>query len=62
MAASHYSNFDPITAVGALQVEHCDIPMDMTVTEWRAARAASRRAADGDPGRGRRLRRALRLR
>ncbi len=27
--------FDPSSAPGALLVEHCDIPVDMTLSEWR---------------------------
>ena len=27
--------FDPSRAPGALLVEHCDIPVDMTLNEWR---------------------------
>ncbi len=39
------------SAPGALLIEHCDVPADMTLGEWRRACAAERRAADdGAPG------------
>ena len=31
-------------ATGAMQVEHCDVPEDMTLCEWR--RATARKAAE----------------
>ncbi len=34
---------DARRAQGALLIEHCDIPADMTLTEWRR-KAAARRA------------------
>ena len=38
---------DPSRVEGAMLIEHCDVPADMTLCEWRrqqaAARAASRR-------------------
>ena len=33
---------DPSRAPGALQVEHCDVPAEMTLDEWRRACAAER--------------------
>ncbi len=39
--------FDPSSATGALLVEHCDIPVGMTLTEWR--RCGGRSDAGGDP-------------
>ena len=39
---------DATRAPGAMQIEHCDIPAEMTLTEWR------RTKADGTPGRRRR--------
>ena len=30
-----------IAATGAMQVEHCDIPEEMTLCEWRRAKAAA---------------------
>ena len=29
------------SAPGAMQVEHCDVPEDMTLCEWRRAKAAA---------------------
>ena len=57
---------DPSRAAGALQVEHCDIPADMTLGEWRRQCTAEQRAAAEGERAGRRrfglgLRRALRL-
>jgi hypothetical protein len=61
---------DPARVNGALHVEHCDIPADLTLTEWRrecraaAAAEAARVAHDGRATRRRPLsglRRALRL-
>ncbi|HEV3001645.1 MAG TPA: hypothetical protein VGW75_12970 [Solirubrobacteraceae bacterium] len=53
---------DARSAPGALLVEHCDVPGDMTLGEWRRTCAAESRAADdrpaGPPRRG--LRRLLR--
>jgi hypothetical protein len=37
---------DAIRAPGALQVEHCDVPVDMTLGEWRRHCAAERRASE----------------
>ena len=52
---------DPTAASGALLIEHCDIPADMTLGEWRRQCAEDARR----PGRRRRpvrgLRRALGL-
>jgi hypothetical protein len=56
--------FDPSRATGALQVEHCDIPAEMTLADWRRECARSAAATRGDRRRtavGRRVRRALRL-
>ena len=63
MTTTGQQQFDATQASGALLVEHCDIPAEMTIGEWRAVRAAERRAAADacEAGRGR-LRRALRRR
>lgn len=37
--------FDATKASGAMQVEACDVPVGMTLGEWRAATAAERRSA-----------------
>ena len=50
---------DAVQAAGALQVEHCDVPLDMTLGEWRRHCAAERRAASAESQRGS-LRRGLR--
>ena len=57
------SRFDAAQAPGALLVEHCDIPVEMTIAEWRTVRAAQDRA-ERDACRAERglLRRALRRR
>ena len=47
------------TAPGALQFEDCDVPLDMTLGEWRRHCAAERRAAAAD-ARGGAMRRGLR--
>ena len=65
--------FDPSRAPGALQIEHCDIPVEMTLSEWRRGGGRLDVPADGEaaspapaapaarkPAR-RGLRRALRL-
>jgi hypothetical protein len=61
---------DPSRTAGALQVEHCDVPGDLTLDEWRrecraAAAKAARATRDGHATRRRRLtgrlRRALRF-
>ena len=63
MAAHTLRRLDAAQAPGAMLVEHCDIPMGMTIDEWRTAAAAERRAArDGRPGLRRTLRRVLRRR
>ena len=31
-----------VTAPGALLVEHCDVPADMTLCEWRRATSSER--------------------
>jgi hypothetical protein len=42
---------DAVRAPGALHVEHCDIPGDMTLGEWRRRCVAERRAAEAQqPG------------
>ncbi len=50
---------DASHAPGAIQVEHCDVPGDMTLGEWRRQCAAERLAERGPArdGVGRRLRR-----
>ena len=53
---------DAITAPGALLIEHCDVPAEMTLGEWRRHCAAERLAARGAAPGGavrRRLRRLL---
>ena len=45
MAADAHRRFDAAHAAGAMLVEHCDIPADMTIGQWRAVCAAERRAA-----------------
>ena len=63
MTNSPQPRFDATRAPGAILVEHCDIPDGMTISEWRTACAAERRAdrEAGVAGRGF-LRRALRRR
>jgi hypothetical protein len=39
-------------APGALQDEHCDVPPDMTLGEWRRHCAQERRAASAESSRG----------
>ena len=46
-------------AAGALHVEHCDVPGDMTLGEWRRRCATERRAAETS-ARGGSMRRGLR--
>ena len=36
---------DPSRASGAIHVEQCDVPVDMTLDEWRRHCAAERREA-----------------
>ena len=49
-------------ATGALLFEHCDIPADLTIGEWRRINAVTRRVAhDTRPGLRSTLSRALRL-
>ena len=50
---------DAATAPGALQIEHCDVPAEMTLGEWRRHCAAERRAAAQSERRGA-MRRGLR--
>ena len=61
---------DPSRTAGALQVEHCDIPADLTLTEWRrecrlAAAEAARATREAHATQRRRvagrLRRVLRF-
>ena len=47
---------DARLAPGALQVEHCDVPGDMTLGEWRRCCAAERRAAAEREAAGRKRR------
>jgi hypothetical protein len=53
---------DAAHCTGALLVEQCDIPAEMTISEWRVACAAEERAAASQRrlARGGFLRRALR--
>ena len=39
-------------APGAIQVEHCDVPAEMTLDEWRRHCAAERNAAKTGDRRG----------
>jgi hypothetical protein len=52
-------SLDPSRVPGALLTEHCDCPADLTLAEWRRARAAQ---AGPPEKRTARLRRALRRR
>ncbi len=47
------------SAPGAFRVEHCDVPAELTLDEWRSHCARERRAARGEP-RGGAMRRGLR--
>ena len=61
MAADPHRHFTAASATGAMLVEHCDIPAELTIGEWRKACAAERRAArDSRPTLRNSLRRALR--
>ena len=42
---SDQRRFDASRAAGALHSEHCDIPLGMTLSEWRIACAQRDRAA-----------------
>ena len=54
--------FDACHAAGALRIEHCDIPVGMTLAEWRRIASDQRRLAKAPRGpRLGGLRRALRL-
>lgn len=60
MASESHRHFTAASAPGAMQVEHCDIPAELTIGEWRKACAAERKAArDSRPGLKNSLRRAL---
>ena len=48
-------------APGAIQVEHCDVPVEMTLDEWRRHCAAERHAARAAGGRGTKRRGLRRL-
>jgi hypothetical protein len=50
---------DAVRAQGAFHVEHCDVPVDMTLQEWRRACAEERRAEEPAP-RGRWMWRTVR--
>ena len=50
---------DPSRAPGAMQVEQCDVPVGMTLDEWRRHCAAERRDAKLGTARRRGLRRLL---
>ena len=60
---SERRRFDATRAAGALRTEHCDIPLGMTLGEWRTA-CAARDRAEAPPRRSllRGLRSALRIR
>ena len=61
MAAESPRRFVAATATGAILVEHCDIPAELTIGEWRKACAAERKAArDSRPTLRNTVRRALR--
>ncbi len=54
---------DARSAPGALQIEHCDVPAEMTLGEWRRSCATERREAEAVEAAGskrRGLRRLLR--
>jgi hypothetical protein len=38
--SDHKPRLNVVHAVGAMQVEQCDIPEDMTLGEWRRMKAA----------------------
>ena len=52
---------DASRAPGAIQVEHCDVPVDMTLDEWRRQCAAERHEARSETARGGRRRGLRRL-
>jgi hypothetical protein len=39
------ARLDPVQLTGALMVEHCDIPPDVTLTQWRDQRCRDEHAA-----------------
>ena len=60
----HPRRLDVLRATGALHVEHCDVPGEMTLGEWRRQCATERRAEQSvvpaaRPGRVRRSLRRL---
>jgi hypothetical protein len=61
-SADRHRRIDAAMCTGALLVEQCDIPAELTISEWRVACAAEQRAADAQRrlARGGLLRRALR--
>ena len=60
MAAETPRHFTAASATGAMLVEHCDIPAELTIGEWRKACAAERKAArDARPTLRSSVRRAL---
>ena len=46
MSTATQARFNATQASGALLVEHCDIPAEMTIGEWRSVCAAERRASN----------------
>ena len=48
----HAPRFVASRAAGALHFEHCDVPIDMTLDEWRRSCAAERRDAESGPRSG----------
>jgi hypothetical protein len=40
---------DAVRATGALHVEHCDVPEEMTLDEWRRCCAAVRLGSEPEP-------------
>jgi hypothetical protein len=61
-SSDRHRRIDAAHCTGALLVEQCDIPAEMTISEWRTACAAEHRAAVAEQRRtrGGLLRRALR--
>jgi hypothetical protein len=59
MAEQPY-RFEACRATGAFHVEECDVPVDMTLGEWRLHCAEQRRACDATAPRRGAVRRSLR--
>ena len=56
----HPRRLDPIRANGAMRVEECDVPGEMTLGEWRRHCATERRAGESTDRRHGPMRRGLR--